>query len=314
MLNACDLIPPSHRDGHDRPAFGADDLWVLSCILIWGGNAVASKILLLVLSPMVVFYLRTIGGALLFGVPVLLRYRRSLTRAPLPWLILVLGGLMLAAENLTFFWGLRLTTASETAVLSNTGPLWTALMVGGCGLEHLRRHHWIGLLLALGGIALLVFVAPHGPAEYTPAPVLGGFLALLSAIFFALYIVVTKGVVEQIGALTLLATSYAVGALVTLPGAVVALPQVAWGELRPLDWSMLAYSVLLAGVYAFLVYYWVIGRTSALRVAVYQYLVPVTAALAAFLFLHESLQPWQYVGLVITLLGVYLARPVRHDS
>jgi drug/metabolite transporter (DMT)-like permease len=115
--------------------------------------------------------------------------------------------------------------------------------------------------------------------------------------------------VESLGALYVLGVGCAVAALLVLPATLVVLPRVPWEQLRPFDWSMLAYSVLLSGVFAFLVYYWVMGRTSAMRTALYQYLVPVIAALAARLFLGESLHPAQYLGLILTLAGVYLARP-----
>jgi drug/metabolite transporter (DMT)-like permease len=45
------------------------------------------------------------------------------------------------------------------------------------------------------------------------------------------------------------------------------------------------------------------------RAALYQYLVPLLAVIAAGIFLHEALHPWQYLGMALTLIGVFLARP-----
>ncbi len=309
MLHACDLIPKHRHDGRDRPAFGSDDLWLLSAVLIWGGNAVASKFLLMVLSPLAVFHVRMLGVALLLGVPMLLLHRLSARSLRVPWAVLIAGGLFMAGENAAYFWGLQLTTASQAALLSNTAPLWTALLVAGCGLERLGWRNWLGALVALAGVALVVLGVPQSDVGYAPAPALGALLALASAVFFALYMVTTKAVVEQWGALPTLAVGYAVGALVMLPTALLTLPRVPWETLRAFDWTMLAYSVLLAGAYAYIVYYRVIGRTSAVRVALYQYLIPVLAALAARIFLGEALHTWQYLGFLTTLAGIYLARP-----
>jgi drug/metabolite transporter (DMT)-like permease len=309
MLHACDLIPKHQHDGRDRPAFGADDLWLLSAVLIWGGNAVASKFLLLVLSPVTVFYVRMLGVALVLGVPMIFLHRLSRRDPRVPWGVLIAGGLFMAGQNAAFFWGLQLTTASESALLSNTAPLWTALIVAGCGLESFRRRNWLGVLLALAGVWLVIFGAPRLAAGYAPAPALGGFLSLVSAVFFALYLVATKRAVETWGALPVLAVGYAIGAAITIPTALPSLPRVPWETLRVFDWGMLGYSVLLAGAYGYLVYYWVIGRTSAVRAALYQYLVPVIAAIAARFLLGEALHPLQYLGFFVTLAGVYLARP-----
>lgn len=309
MLHACDLIPKHRHDGRGRPAFGTDDLWLLSAVLVWAGNVVASKFLLMVLSPGAVFYVRMLGVALLLGVPMLSLHRLSSQRGRVPWVVLIVGGLLMAGQNAAYFWGLQLTTASQAALLSNTAPLWTALLVAGCGLEGLSWRNWLGVLVALGGVALVILGVPGADVGYAPAPALGALLALASAVFFALYVVITKAVVEQWGALPTLAVGYIVGALLILPMALLTLPRVPWEALRAFDWGMLAYAVLLAGAFAYIVYYRIVGRTSAVRAALYQYLIPVLAALAARIFLGEALYFWQYLGFLITLVGIYLARP-----
>jgi O-acetylserine/cysteine efflux transporter len=66
--------------------------------------------------------------------------------------------------------------------------------------------------------------------------------------------------------------------------------------------------VLLAGVYGFVAWYWRISRTTAARVAVYQYFVPVVALIAAAFLLDERPAGLQIVGAGLVLLGLYFAR------
>jgi drug/metabolite transporter (DMT)-like permease len=312
MLHACDLLP-KHRRGQDRPAFGTDDLWLLLCAAIWGGNAVASKYILLVLSPLDVFYVRLLAMALCFGVPLLLWGGLQRQTRPVPWLTLAVGGLFMAGQNAAFFWGTRLTMASTAALLNSSTPLFTVVLSAACGLESFRRRNWVGLGLSMAGVALVMFGAPYFKGNYAPAPLLGDAVSLLSSVFFALFILTTKRAVEELGALLVLGVGYSVAALVMLPGAFVVLPRVPWETLTAVQWWVLAYPALAAGAFTFMVYFWVIGRASAVRTSLYQYLVPVLAVIAAYFLLHEALHPWQYLGMALALVGIYLARPPRGE-
>jgi drug/metabolite transporter (DMT)-like permease len=284
-------------------------VWLLSAVVIWGGNAVASKLLMEVVPALDVFYLRMIVGAVLLWAISLALPAESEERARPPLRLFLALGVLLALQNATFFLGLHLTTADISSLLSNTGPLWTALLLGSCGLQFFHRRNFLGFFLALGGTALMILTRRQVTVAYAPAPTAGAMFSLISAIFFGAYIVVAKGPIEKYGGLRILTGAYLVSAVLVLPLAVVRVGHVPWGQMTPLLWGMLSYSVALAGGWAFAVWYVAMRFANTTRAVLYLYLVPLFAALAAWLCLGEVLSPGQVLGIAVTLLGVYLARP-----
>jgi drug/metabolite transporter (DMT)-like permease len=307
MPTFCHWIPP-HTEGADAPAFGATDLWLFSAILAWGGSNVACKIALQVVPPEDIYALRMIGVAVLLA-PALLLIPRPAGARRIPPALLILAGLLLAGENAFFFWGLRLTTANIGSLMSNTSPLWAALVLAVCGFQLFRWHNWAGFGLGLVGAALMTVTAYRVAVSYAPAPTLGALGCLASAICFGGYIVLTKGMMEEQGALRILTLTYLIGAAFALPSAAVSLLHAPWAKLDTLHWSMLGYSTAISGAYAFAVWSLGMRRANTSRAVLYLYLVPVFSAVAAWIFLRELLSPGQMVGIVVTLVGVYLARP-----
>lgn len=308
MLEFCRYIPKGTESAEPERGFGVTDLWLVSVVLVWGFNAVASKFALEVLGSLDVLGVRMVGVALLLVFVVVVIRRTSLCGDRSTMFLFLLGGVLMGVQNGTFFWSFKLTTASEASLLISTSPLWVAILVNLCGLEVFCRENWLGLLMALGGVAMVV-LGGAGGGEYAPARVQGDLIMIFSAIIFAVYMVVMKGVIGRFGAVRVLATSYVVGAILLLPFTAGPLVSVPWSELGTLRLLSLAYIVVMAGGYAFMVWYRSIRKTSASRTAIYAYLVPVVSAVSAWLLLDEHLTPVQIAGLAITIVGVYIAKP-----
>jgi drug/metabolite transporter (DMT)-like permease len=286
-----------------------NDLWLLSVAAVWGGNKLAAKVLLQALSPVAVFTLQMIGVALLLGLFVVLGRRQRLCEwGPMVGAVL-LSGLLFCGQRLLFFTGQRLTTVAQGALCMDTSPLWTALLVTLLGLEAMRAANWLGVALGFAGVSLVLFGGSRAATAYAPAPLLGNAVLLGSAALLAVHMVVTRGWMQRYGALRVMAMTHVVAALVILPWGVGELRRIAWPALSALDWWLLAYTIVLAGAYGFVAWYAVIRRAGAARAAMYQFLMPVMSAVAAWGLLSEQLSGWQVLGFGVTLFSVYLARP-----
>ncbi|MFP3905090.1 MAG: DMT family transporter [Armatimonadota bacterium] len=308
MLEVCRYIPKQSKPETEQSGFGVTDLWLLSVVLVWGFNAVASKFTLELLSPLAVLGVRMAGvGLLLAFVVVVIRRRSLFVERKTLWLFL-LGGVLMALQNGTFFWAFKLTTASEAALLISTSPLWVAILVNLCGFEAFCRRNWFGLLMALCGVSMVILGGGSG-GEYAPARVQGDLIMVFSAIIFGVYMVIMRGVIQEYGAVRVLAASYLIGAVLLAPFTVTPLIDAPWAEMDVLRSLALSYIVVMAGGYAFMVWYRTIRQTSASRTAIYAYLVPVIAAIAAWILLDEHLAVVQVIGLAVTIAGVYLAKP-----
>ncbi len=283
------------------------DPWLASVALIWGGNFVTYKILLDNISPTGLLAARfVIVTALLMAILWLTgRLRRN---EPGMWLRLFLAGvLIMGVQQIMFVHGLNLTAAGEGALLFSTAPILTALMVAATGAEIITSSNWAGVIAAFGGVAMVIL----GGGATTGAPatrITGDLLLLGSAFLYALFMVLSKSLMEKYGALKVVTFAYLFGALVVVPAGAREALATDWAGLSPGCWFCFAYLVLLAGCYGFFIWYWRISRTSPARVAVYQYAVPVVAMIAAAIWLGERPTGIQLLGAALVLSGLALAR------
>ena len=297
-----------------RLSLDANDLWLLSVAVVWGGNKLVAKVLLAVLSPVALFTLQMVGVALLLALYVAVARRERLCDwGPMVGAV-VLSGLIFCAQRFLFFAGQKLTTVSQGALFMDTSPLWTALLVAALGLETIRAVNWLGVGLGFLGVALVLFGGSRVATAYAPAPLAGNLILMGSAVLLAIHMVVTRGWMQRFGAMRVMTMTHVVAALVILPWGLWDLSVTARPALGPGQWWLLAYTILLAGAYGFVAWYAVIRRAGAARAAMYQFLMPVMSAVAAWALLREQLSAWQVLGFGVTMFSVYLARPVPRPA
>ncbi len=293
---------------------GTIDWGPLSVAFVWGLNAVAQKFLLRTLSPSALQSVRYGCVSLLLLGAMWWMGRRVGKVLKGDFVSLLGAGLLIGVQLLIFIHALNLTTASEATVIISTAPVWTAVLTAIMGLEILYLRNWLGIVAALGGVSLVILGGAATPAAHAPARVAGDMTMLGAAFLYALYMVISKRLMNRHGTLAVITLSLCIANLVFLPAGLSQAMAVPWLTLSGLEWFCLAYGILLAGVYGFVMWYRSIKLTTPARTAVYQYLVPVFAVLAAALFLHEKLAGYQFVGIAVTLGGVYLARYRRPES
>jgi drug/metabolite transporter (DMT)-like permease len=224
------------------------------------------------------------------------------------WLRLGLAGvLIMGTQQVLFVTGLDLTAAGEGSLLFSTAPIFTALMAAALGHERITPANWVGIAAAMGGCAMVILGGAG--AEHVPETrVTGDLLMLASAFGYALFMVVSKPLMARYGALKVVTFSFLFALLVIVPfGAQEALTA-EWSGLGTMGWVAMFWTVILAGLFGFTAWYWRISKTSASRVAVYQYVVPVVALIAAALLLGERPALLQILGAGLVLVGLYFAR------
>ncbi|MCK4298535.1 MAG: DMT family transporter, partial [Planctomycetes bacterium] len=294
---SCQVQPPA------RPI----DPVLLLVVCIWGAGNVVTKWVLGVLDPPAFLALRMAVVSTLMAAMLLLGPR---TRFALrDWLMVsVCGGGLMAAQFLSFSYAMKLTTASEGSLLVSTAPVWTAVIVAVLGVEHVTRLNWLGIVVASGGVAMIV-LGPSGKMfSNAPSRLSGDLLMLGSAWLYAGYMVFSRHWMQRIGELPVICSTFAAaGVLLVVVGARPLLAS-DWSTVTAGHWVGIAYVALMAGFVGLILWYRTIGRTSASGTAVYQYLVPGVSIVAAAIFLGERIVALQLAGIAVTLVGVYLAR------
>lgn len=281
---------------------------LLSVAICWGGNFVAYKYLMDFVPPAGLLMVRYVLITAMLLLVLELRGNLRTGNSRGMWKhLLVAGVLIMGMQQIAFVTGLNLTAAGEGSLLFSTAPILTALIAAAIGQERITGGNWLGIAAAMAGCALVILGG--ATAQHVPETrVVGDLIMLLSALGYATFMVVSKPLMARYGALKVVTFTYLFGLLIVVPFGAREAFAADWASLGPAGWFAMAWLVLLAGSYGFVAWYWRISRTSASRVAVYQYMVPVVALIAAAVLLQERPAALQIVGAGLVLLGLYFAR------
>jgi len=196
-------------------------------------------------------------------------------------------------------WGLVYTTATKSGLLTGLSvvivPIASSLLFG----KRVRLLVWFGALLAAAGLILLV----AGNGQFG-ALNKGDLLTLLCAVSFALHIILVDRYVRTTDYRQLLLVQVAAVALFSIIGA-GAVERFAF----VLSFSVVE-GVLIAGVLATALAYYVLNRFQSASTASYTAIIltmePVFAGIFGFVLLGEKLGAWQLVGSIMILIGMII--------
>ena len=269
-----------------------DGLLVLMT-LIWGVNYIVIKAAFRVFTPLsfnaVRFSLAVIALAA-FARAVKAR-RPPLSVVPR---LAVMGILGNTVYQLSYIEGMARTRAGNAALIMAAVPVLTAVSSHAIGQEQLRWRDALGLALSAAGLGTII--VGSGTALGPGGSVAGDLLMLLAVIFWTVYTIGAKPLVDRLGATVVPAWTMGLGAV---PLLVICTPSALaqrWEAVTPAAWIGAVFSSLGSLVAAYLIYYRGVERLGATRTAFYSNFTPVVALLAAWPLLGEVPTIWQAFG------------------
>lgn len=272
----------------------------LLAVMLWGGAYPGARLAVReipVLSGVVLRFILVAAVLLALRTPF-----RMLGRGPL-WLLANAGAAQ-AASLLLAFASIRLTTASEAAILLSTSPIFAAVWLALTRREHLDARRWGGLLVGLAGVSLVVRGTPSGVET---SRTVGDFLALVGAGTWVWFSLTISSSVGALGMWQATGGAAGIAALILLPGAIVeATHHVWWTSVSWPAWAGLIYTVIVGGILATALWGRSMHRLGPRQTMVYTYLEPVSAIVISAIVLGESLSAIQAAGAALALIGVWL--------
>jgi drug/metabolite transporter (DMT)-like permease len=233
-------------------------------------------------------------------------YRRLLVNGPIPrreLVVALLGGLFFAGDLLFWNTGILISGATNTTLMGNTAPLWVGLGALFFFGERLSRPFWVGLLVAMGGVA--VILGRDALSEVG----LGTFFGLLAGIFYGAYLLVTQRARQRLDALTSFWLAGFASTLILLAAALLSRqPLTGYSTVTYLNFLAMGVVVQALGQLAIS---YALGYLPASLVAPTLLGQPVLTAVLAIPLLGEPLSFWQIVGGTAVLAGVYLVHRSR---
>jgi drug/metabolite transporter (DMT)-like permease len=300
-----------------RPLLGY--AMVLAATCMWGINGTVSKAILSSgLSSLRLTEVRSTGAALALGTALLVARPRLLRirRGELLFLA-VFGILGLALVQWLYFFAIHRLQIGIALIIQYLAPVLIALWARFVAKEPVRRRIWVALVLALGGLSLVVDLW-HGFSLDT----LGTAAALGAAIAFALYILLAEHAVGRRDPVSLLCLGFAVAAVFwaviqpwwSFPAGLVddrvRLDGVLLATTTPI-WLLMLTMIVVGTILPFLLLVGALRHVSATRVGVTAMFEPVAGALVAYAWLGESLSAAQLTGGAVVLGGILLAQTSR---
>ncbi len=285
-------------------------VWLATVPVIWGFNFVCLKIL----------YSDAVG----FTVPAMLSGRYIVMAVSFFVILLVLNDreriaredwkyligfalITVAFYQYVFAKAIELTSAAESALLITTAPIWVFLISIMLRIESFDRTRMFGVLVGFMGVALVI-LGSGGSVTVPETHLLGDAVMIVAAVLWASYAVFSRPLLAKYSPIKIVAYIHILGSFVLIPIGFRQMLDVPLWSMGLVPWlCVLQYSVL-AGVYAFIVWYWGVQRVGASQTMLFQYFVPLVAVVAAYLILKEIPTFLQVAGIAITLAGVHLAR------
>jgi drug/metabolite transporter (DMT)-like permease len=277
----------------------------LACALIWGTTWYAIRVCI---GP---------GGygtldalALRFAIAVVILIPIALRARPWPrgraWGYLVLAGVLDAGGYMLVYFGEERIPGAVAAVLYGTQPLILAVLLTATGMEKTTQRHLVGALVSLAGVAVLFLDRLHVSAQQAA----GVGMVIASVVVATTYSMIMKrhgrGVHGAVSTTVFL----------TVTAAVLGVVALLRGE--PLPWppppgptAALLYLAIVGSVIAFLVYFWLLEKTTLVATSTLVFVYPLVAIATDALFERQvPLTARAYLGAAIVLggLGVSLRR------
>jgi drug/metabolite transporter (DMT)-like permease len=235
------------------------------------------------------------------ALPVLWLFFRPPLRGPK--LLFLAAGVAFAGDLAFWHTSIQLTSVANSTLLANLASIFVTLAAWVLWRQRPRALFLAALALALLGVGLLV----HTSLSFSRTALLGDALGVVTAMFYAWYILAVKGLRER-GAATLqvMALTSTLTAAILLPVALATgepmLPSSAYGW-----WILLGLALIShAAGQGFIAY--ALAHLPAPFSSVGLLLQPVVAAFFAWVLLAEPVVTLQIVGGVVVLAAIWLAR------
>jgi drug/metabolite transporter (DMT)-like permease len=283
---------------------------LLTVVVLWSGNFTAMRFAVQSFHPLAFSSVRFALGALAYAL--LVWWREGSLRIARRDLgaVVLLAAIGIFLNQVAVIYAVQKAGAANVGMLMASAPIIAALLALALGHERIGARHVLGVAVAATG-ALLVL---YGGGGVGGAPLVGWLLGLLTAATWATYSVLVRPMLARYSAERLSAAVLLIGSAMLIP---VSLPQLVtqdWSAPPRNAWLALAYSLVLSLLVTNVLWFDGIHRVGAARATVFLYLEPFLVALIAMAVLSEYVSPAEWVGGVVILAGVLVARRGDHDG
>ncbi len=281
-------------------------LALLTVQILFGLWPVAGTAVFAHMSPAALVGMRLVLGAPLLALAAGLLFKR----APPPPELLRLAALAavgISLNQLLFAEGLLRAGPINASLSILLVPAVSVAVATALGMEKLEVRRVVGVAVALVGAAVFLEVENF---DLSSQRVLGNVLLVTNASLYALFLVLARPVIARLGSLTTIAWVFVFGAVEALPFTYGPMLRVPWLSLPGWVYGALLFILIGATLATYTLNAFALRRVESSVVAVYVYLQPVIASLAAYALFRERPTPRALVAGAVIVVGVTIAANV----
>ena len=280
---------------------------ILLCLatLGWGSNAVASRLAVDEVSPMMLIFLR-------WGIVVIIIFTLHskemakgwpVIRKRLKW-VLLMGGFGLSMFNALFYTAAHSTTAVNLGIMQSTMPgmiLLGSFLIFGSRVNKLQI---TGLILTLIGVVVMV---SKGSIENLMLLTFntGDFLMFFGCLFYAAYAIGLKNR-PKVSGLVMLGYFSVAAFLMTIP--LIAIESVVYETIMPgpKGWLIIIYIAIVPSFISQIFFMRGVDLIGSGSAGLYANLVPIFSAIIAVVMLSEVFSIYHFSAMIFVFGGIGL--------
>lgn len=200
--------------------------------------------------------------------------------------------------QLSVFYG----KAVLSAVIVSTNPLFVMIFAYIFLKEEISFYHIFGLLLGLMGLILILY-GERVVLLKSENLVLGVLYGFAAAVTFAIYTVYSKKLLLRNGSLPTISFAFIGGAISLFIYSIMSGKEFIFPLTHLNIWSVLYLSLFVTGI-AYIMYFYSVRKLGAANASQYFFLKPAIAAVLAWTIHHETLKPFQIVGIALIMISL----------
>lgn len=214
---------------------------------------------------------------------------------------LVAAGCYFAGDLSFWHVSILLTSVATATLLANLAPIFVTLAGWLWMKERVSRQFVVGLAVAMVGVGVLIGPDFRGGT----AALVGDACGLITALFYAAYLLQIKRLRARISTARIMAASSVVTAIIVLPVALLLGETLVPGTLR--GWGIVLGLALVSHVAGQSLIAYALAHLPASLGSVSLLIQPIFAAVFAWLVLGEAIGSLQIAGGIATLIGIGIA-------
>jgi drug/metabolite transporter (DMT)-like permease len=289
-----------------RWADGQATLLLLATMLMWAGNAVAGRLAVGEISPMVLVCLRWMIVCVFLGIVARRRLIEDWPELKRNWpMVVVMGATGYTAFNAMFYAAAHHTSGVNMTILQGSIPVFTLIGAFVAFRTPVTGVQVLGMAVTLFGV-LVIGTKGHPEALSELRFNIGDVWLVTACILYAAYTVALRKRPKASGL-----GFFAAMAMVAF---VTSIPMLAAEGLRgeivwptPKGWVIMLYVAIFPSFLAQIFFMRGVEIIGPGRAALFANLVPAFGAIMAVLILDEVFETFHAVSLVLVLGGIYIA-------